>query len=64
MNQDENSQYNRQNLLTGIRDAYTLAATEEYGRREADELVVKHFLNTLAEIVLSIAARRIKRENR
>ena len=43
--------------LTCIRDAYTLAATHEYAS-EVDQLMVKHFLDTLAEIALAAASRR------
>ena len=39
-------------LLTGIHNSYTV-----YGTHEVDELMIKHFLNTLAEVALSIASR-------
>jgi len=42
--------------LTGIRNSYTLAGTNEVFD-EVDDLMVRHFLNTLAEVSLSIAAR-------
>ena len=44
--------------LTGIPPAYTLAATQEPDTNEADRLMVKHFLDTLGEIALSIASRK------
>ena len=47
--------------LTCIRDAYTLAATHEYAS-EVDQLMVKDFLNALAEVALTIASRRINKE--
>ena len=47
----------RQNPLTGIRDAYTLASPEETNANEVDGLMIKHFLNTLAEVALSVASR-------
>ena len=44
-----------QESLTCIHSPYTLSATNE--GREVDELAVKEFLSTLAEIALSIASR-------
>lgn len=49
----ENSQKNPQNALTCIRDRYTLADTPD----SVNDLMIKNFLNTLAEIALSIATR-------
>ena len=50
----ENSE-NSQKSLTCIPSPYTLSATNEGS--EVDGLAVKEFLNTLAEIALSIASR-------
>ena len=47
--------------LTGIHGRIHCAATPdtpEDGYREADMIVVKNFLNTLAEIALAVAARQ------
>jgi hypothetical protein len=45
--------------LTRIRNPYTLSTTPaEHG--EAEDLVVKHFLQTLAEIALAVASRKGK----
>jgi hypothetical protein len=45
--------------LTRIRNPYTLSPTpKEHG--EAEDLVVKHFLQTLAEIALAVASRQGK----
>ena len=45
------------NPLTRIRSPYTLSTTPaEPG--EADEIIVKHFLQTLAEIALAVASRK------
>jgi hypothetical protein len=44
--------------LTRIRNAYTLASPHEPNANEADDLMIKHFLNTLAEISLAVASRR------
>lgn len=49
--------------LTGIRDPYTLADTPEHGS-EADRLAIRNFLNTLAEVALSVASRSLKKEER
>ncbi len=47
---------NAENSLTCIRPAYTLTTTPDSG--EADEVAVRHFLETLAEIALSVASRK------
>ena len=46
-----------ENVLTGIHDAYTVSATNELGTGETNEITVKNFLETLAEIAIAIAAR-------
>ena len=51
--EDEN---NPRDVLTGIQLPYTMAGTNEGS--EVYELMIKHFLNTLAEIALSIASRK------
>ena len=48
--------------LTSIRAAYTLAATNETEEPELDTLMVKHFIQTLAEISVSVASRRLSRQ--
>ena len=48
--------------LTRIRDAYTLAATDEAGGAEIEALIVRHFLETLAEVALAVASRRMGRQ--
>jgi len=42
-----------ENALTGIRHAYTVDATQT----EADRVMIRHFLNALAEAALAAAAR-------
>ena len=44
--------------LTCIHPAYTLSNTPEPDSNETESLIVKIFLNTLAEISLSIASRK------
>ena len=46
--------------LTGIHRAYTLAATNEPGT-ELEDLMVKHFIETLAEVAMAVAARNVGR---
>ncbi len=46
-------------VLTSIHPAYTLHATPEYAS-EVEELMVKNFLNTLAEVALAVASRQIQ----
>ena len=45
--------------LTFERAAYTVSAPHESYPDEADDLMIKHFLNTLAEISLAIASRKV-----
>jgi hypothetical protein len=56
---EEMSQNGTSNPLTRIRDAYTLAATDEHAEGEVEELMIRHFIETLAGIALSVASRRI-----
>jgi hypothetical protein len=55
------SQNNIENLdptaLTSIRDLYTLSPTQEDS--EADRIMIQNFIQTLAEIALSIASRHL-----
>jgi len=44
--------------LTRIRGAYTLASPQEPNANEVDGMIVRHFLNTLADVAMDIAARR------
>ena len=46
--------------LTGIPDAYTLAANPDEG--EVESIMIKQFLNTLAEVSLAVASRNIVRK--
>ena len=47
------------NPLTRIRNPYTLSTTPAESS-EADEIIVKHFLQTLAEVALAVASRKGK----
>ncbi len=55
----ESAQSGDQNPLTRIRDAYTLASPQETDANEVDRLMVEHFPDTLAEVVLSVALRKM-----
>jgi hypothetical protein len=57
----EKFQSSRQNLLTCIHHAYTLAATNDSETTEIDQIMIRHFIETLAEISLSIASRKVNR---
>ncbi len=46
---------NGENPLTCIHPAYTLAATQT----EADRIMIRHFLEALAETAMAAAARRL-----
>ncbi len=43
--------------LTGIRNAYTLADTQDENLGEVDRLMVSQFTQTRAEIALAVASR-------
>ena len=55
-----NSIEDQEKALTSIHGTYTLSNTREVVS-ELDEQTEKNFLNTLAEIALAIASRKIKR---
>jgi hypothetical protein len=48
--------------LTSIGSTYTLAATNESEGSEVERLMVKNFIETLAEISLAVASRKIKEQ--
>ena len=53
--------------LTGIHSSIHWPATPtdvEAENDELDEIAIEHFLDTLAEVALSVAARRIRNEER
>lgn len=49
-------------LLTSIHDPYTLSNTTPEETSEYDQVLIKQFLNTLAEIALNVASRKIDHE--
>ena len=51
---------NDNSLLTSIQQAYTVGDTTETETEEMNILIVNNFINTLAEISLSIASRKVK----
>ncbi len=55
-----NPEKTNENVLTGIRDAYTVSATTDTGTSEVDEIMIINFLETLAEISLAVASRKEK----
>ena len=54
----DNREDNEEKALTCIHPSYTLSDTPEPDSNETESLIVKNFLNTLAEIALSIASRK------
>ncbi|GEM_PF-1880737 len=52
-----------QDVLTGIPIAYTLGCTNEPESEEMNKVIVKNFIETLAEISVSIAKRKVSGEN-
>ena len=59
MKPKETSPEKWEKVLTSIHQTYTLPNTEEH-YNEVDRLIVKNFLNTLAEIALAVASRKSK----
>ena len=57
VNKDKPKNQDKQ-ALTCIHPAYTLSDTPESDSNETESLIMKNFLNTLAEIALSIASRK------
>ena len=57
---DGNQENNDNNLLTGIGLAYTVGDTSEPETQEMNQLIVRNFSNTLAEVSLSIASRKAR----
>jgi hypothetical protein len=57
MSQPENSGESEEKRLTCIQGAYTLASTQNCGGVE--ELMVRQFIETLAEVALAVASRKI-----
>lgn len=55
-----NSEKTNENVLTSIRDAYTVSATTRIESSEVDKVMIKTFLETLAEISIAIAIRKEK----
>ena len=51
-----------ENVLTGIHEAYTLSTTTETETSEVDKVMIKNFLETLAEISIAIATRNAGRQ--
>ena len=59
---EHNTDNHDENLLTRIRNAYTVGDTSEPEIKEMHDLMIKTFLNTLAEVALSIASREVKNQ--
>jgi hypothetical protein len=57
-----NSDDPNKKALTSIHDSYTLSNTTPEEAGEYDRFLINQFLNTLAEIALNVAARRIEDE--
>ena len=56
---EETNGNNRPKSLTCIRRAYTLCDTPEPESNEIESLIIKTFLNTLAEVAIAIASREV-----
>ena len=56
----KNTANNDKNLLTRIRNAYTVGDTDDLETEEMNDLIVKSFINALAEVSLSIASRKVE----
>jgi hypothetical protein len=62
MDQLDNPAENQKKALTSIRGAYTLSRTPALEGEEVDQIMVRNFLNILAEVAINIAARRNSHE--
>jgi hypothetical protein len=63
MNVDrDNRENHKDKALTRIHPSYTLSDTPEPDSNETESLIVKNFLDTLAEVSLSIASRNSKKD--
>ena len=56
----EKFEKSRLEALTSIRGAYTLAATANVS--EVEGLMIRHFIETLAEVALSVASRKAEQK--
>lgn len=63
MNVPDDDKNNCEKALTSIHDMYTLSATDEDSGNEVNELIIKNFLVTLADVALSVASRNINEVN-
>jgi hypothetical protein len=59
---DLESDESQDTALTSIHRTYTLAATNEPVTSEVDRVTVRYFMETLAEIALSVASRKVSRQ--
>ncbi len=62
MENPENKINQDQSLLTSIRDPYTLSNTTPEEDAEFNQILINQFLNTLGEIALKVALRKISHE--
>ena len=53
---------NSESALTSIHASYTLSNTTPEESGECDQVLINQFLNTLAEIALNVASRKIDHE--
>ncbi len=59
---EKNINNNDKNLLTRIHNAYTVGDNNDPETEEMNNLIVKNFINTLAEVSLSIASREVEKQ--
>ena len=53
----DNRENYEEKALTCIHPSYTLSDTQDENASEVDRLMIKHFLNTLAEVAMTVASR-------
>ena len=58
MEPDNKSSSNLEEVLTSIRNTYTLSTTPDQNAGEAENIMIENFLQTLAEVALTIASRK------
>ena len=58
MEESDSLPENLKKALTSIHDPYTLAYTPEVTNSEEDQIIIDHFVETLAEVAFNIASRK------
>lgn len=58
MEPENKSSLNLEEVLTSIRNMYTLSTIPDQNAGEAEKIMIENFLQTLSEVALTIASRK------